>query len=288
MAVDVATREVPAEVKPTHDGAAEVSRSAEELFEWSGYVHVGGGASECPNRETGECGEFRHFHAWVHLPNAYQVRDIGDKARAARARKVRTLKDPASDASAVLDGELDDLRDEEGMERLIKLLAQRAVEKGLLDVVAGMQKDERFEHHAQDAEEYARLQGVPEDERDAEEYARLQADMLAYADELQKVFDKRQAQEEAQLKRVPADEVIALERKERVRRIADEVYLHTYYTWAIYACVLVPVADAFPTERVFKDPEALKRAPREVVVALRSKIRTLEERTTVRGDAAGN
>lgn len=278
----------PADAPVAYDGAAEATRSTVELFEWSGYVHVGGDADACEHRLDGACSDARHFHSWVCLPNPFQIRDIADKARAAKARKARALRDPESDSGVTLESELMELRDETQLEYLVKLLAQRAVESKLMELVEEMNRDQRFEHHAQDAEEFRRQQEVDEGERDAEEFAGLQADMLAYGDALQQLVDARTTREEASLRSLSVDQVIDLERKARIANIADETYLHTYYTWAMYVGARVPTTTGFPSVRSFLTPEALKSAAPEVVGAIREKIRELEGRTTRRGEAAGN
>jgi hypothetical protein len=66
---------------------AEAEKSHERLFKWSQWVHVGAWAQECEKRLTGDCTDEEHFHAWIRLPNPFQIRDITAKARAARARK---------------------------------------------------------------------------------------------------------------------------------------------------------------------------------------------------------
>ncbi len=84
--------------------------------------------------------------------------------------------------------------------------------------------------------------------------------------------------------------MIDLEREYRIKQIADEAFLHTYYTWVIYACSREPTLDGYPTVRKFGDPSDQKHAAPEVIVALRDKISQLEQATTrvSRGDAAGN
>src|SRR6059058_472198 len=101
-----------AEAEPAaeFDGQAEATRSTSELFRWSDYVHVGTDADTCEHAEDGMCADPQHFHAWVCLPNTFQIRDIADKARAAKARKVRALRDPESDSYAVLEEDLAELR----------------------------------------------------------------------------------------------------------------------------------------------------------------------------------
>jgi hypothetical protein len=58
---------------------------------------------------TGDCGDEEHFHAWIRLPNPFQIRDITEKARAARARKKKELDDETSDARVTLEFDLQDL-----------------------------------------------------------------------------------------------------------------------------------------------------------------------------------
>lgn len=280
-------RQAPPEPEPSHDGAAEATRSGEELFQWSGYVHVGPGAAECEHAIDGACTDRRHFHAWVCLPNQFQIRDITDKARAAKARKVRALRDPESDSFAVLEAELEtDQR--EHFEELKRGVAEQEVQDRIVDIVREVDDDERFENHAQDAEELQRLQGVKEDERDAEEYSRLQAEALAYSQALQDAVKQATDAEVIRLNNTPPDEVVEMERRRRIENLATELYLHTYYTWTMYVCARKPSLEGFSTARVFKAPEELKNAAPEVVIALRAKIRDLEHRTAVRGDAAGN
>jgi predicted ATP-binding protein involved in virulence len=284
-----ATVAAPAEPQETHDGEADATRSTAELFQWSGYVHVGGGAEECEHGVDGECQDSKHFHAWVCLPNPFQIRDITDKARAAKARRSRALKDPESDAYAILEDQLSELRDDpELLSQVIDTLAAEAVDKQLVEIIEDMRGDERFEHHDQDAEEFRRLQELPEDERDVEEWERLQDDMLAYANALREAVDKRTDAEKQHLRNAGVDKVIDKERKRRIEADSGEYYLHTYYTWAMFVGARKPTTDGFPSERKFAKPEDLKQAPPEAITALREKIRVLEQRTATRGDAAGN
>lgn len=293
MEASVATPEVqepaaPQEPEASYDGEAAATQSAEELFQWSGYAHVGAGAEECEHRIDGACTDKRHFHVWVCLPNTFQIRDIVDKARAAQARKRRTLRDPESDSYAVLEVELEELRRPQVYDKLLKEIASREVDQQLVDLMRELQEDERFEHHAQDAEELRRLQELPEDERDPEEYSRLLADMEAYGEQLQRVVDERENREEERLRAMSQDDVLALEREFRIDNITNEIYLHTYYSWVMYVCARMPSTEEFPSRRMFASPDVMRSAPPEAVMALREKIRSLENRTVERGDATGN
>jgi hypothetical protein len=300
MEGSVATPTAPAEPHASYDGSAEATNSTEQLFQWSGYVHVGTGAEQCEHRSDGACTETEHFHGWVCLPNPYQVRDIADKARAARARKARAMRDAGdpnhsdpkrhepSDSYMVLESELDTYRQPHEFKLLIQSIAARTIERSLMDILDDLHKDERFEHHAQDTEEFRRQQELPEDQRDEEEYTRLQEDLLDYGKVMQEEIDKRIATEVAHLESIEQDAVIDLERQFRIDTTGTEAYLHAYYTWAIYTGTRKPSTEGFPSERKFDTPLALSSVPPEVVTALRQKIRTLEERTSGRGEAAGN
>lgn len=292
MEASVATPEAPAEPERSHDGAAEATRSTVELFQWSGYVHIGKGSEECEHRQDGQCEDKSHFHAWVCLPNPYQIRDVQEKARAARARRVRALRDPESDSGAILEAELDDLR-RDHMEELIEAIASRTVDRELVEIIREVEDRPEFENQAHDAEEFQRLSAIPEGERDEDErqdFERLQEQMLAYGNAMQEIIDRRRKGEADKLRQRSESDIISIEREEQIKQRGDEMFLHTYYTWVIYIGTRVPSAAGFPTQRVFKEPREQKEAPPEVVTALRDKVRELEQATSVerRGDAAGN
>lgn len=298
--MEASTVAAPPEVLPeaaSFDGEAEATRSTEELFEWSGYVHVGGDAATCEHRGDGECDDSRHFHAWVCLPNVYQIRDIVDKARAAKARKIRALRDAGgptarpphepSDSYVTLEAELDELRTRR--DELLDTITKRKVDERLTEIITGLRDDDRFEHHDQDAEEFRRLTALPEDERDAAEYEQLQAHMVAYGDAMTEALDAETAAEKARLGKLPLDDLIEMERQRRIDDLGWETYNHTFYTWAIFTGTRVPSTKGFPSARKFKTPDEQKDAPPEALRALRQKITDLENRTTsARSDAAGN
>lgn len=279
------------------DGEAEATRTTEELFEWSDYVHVGGDAATCEHRVDGKCADPKHFHGWVCLPNNFQIRDIDDKARAAEARKIRALRDagdPAtgrepSDSYVTLEAALDMVRDDpDELDRVKDGVVKRTVDKHLPEMIEEMATDERFKHQHQHAEEMRRVVSLPEEERDEEEFEQLKATLREYGDEFQRRVDERNKIERAALDQLDLEQIIDAERRMRIRNIGEEAYLHTYYTWCMYVCTFTPTAEGLPTVRKFPDILTLKSAPPEVVRDLRQKITDLETRTNKRGDAAGN
>jgi hypothetical protein len=276
-----------AAVEPTFDGSAEATRSTEELFRWSKYVHVGVGAGECEHGEDGECGDERHFHSWVCLPNIFQVRDVGEKARAAKARKKRALMDPESDSYAILEDELADYA-RDNMADLIDRVAQANVTRRMGDIIKELHDDERFEHQEQDAEELRRLTVLPEEGRPKEEYERLQAQVAAYGERFDELVSEQQEREQTMLRGMAPAEVVEFERRRRIEEASAEVFWHTYYTWCMYVGARQPVRSGFALRRKFVQAEDLKSAPPEVVTALREAIAELENATAARSDAAGN
>lgn len=290
MEGSVATKEAPPEPTPSFDGAAEGTRSTEELFQWCQFVHVGTGAKECEGGENGSCRDPAHFHCWLTLPNLFQQRDITTKADAARARKRRSLKDPESDASAVLEEQLGAWEaNDESFEVLLRTMATRTVQPEILDIRQGLVDTDRFEHIDADIEELTRLVREPDDERDAEEFTRLRDHVQAFRNELSAGIETRINGEVEALKRRPREEVLKRERDWEIDNECGDAYITTMYTWTYYYCARKPVKNGYPTERIFAKAEELKLAAPEVVVALRDSYRDLETRMTVaRSDAAGN
>jgi hypothetical protein len=299
MEAATVAKQAPAEPAPTHDGAAEATRSTEELFQWSTYVHVGPGATECEHAIDGECAEririvgdgsiVGHFHAWLCLPNAFQQRDITDRAQAAKARKRRALQDPESDAHLVLEEHIEawGLTDET-FTALVQQVAQRRVEMEFGEITEELNDSEAFEHYGADLEEFRRLADLPEAERDGEDWERLEKEIEGYRLEFDKRAKERFESEKYRLEQMPRADVLDIERRHRVDTVTGEQFLHTYYTWAYYTCVRKPVLDEYPSERVFPKPEALRDAAPEIIVGLRTAYRALESRLLMRSDAAGN
>jgi hypothetical protein len=81
-----------------------------ELFKYSAWVHVGQGAEDCEEARDGHCGNPLHFHAWCRLPNQLQHEDIRERALAAKARRIRQLRDPEADAYEILESDMSELR----------------------------------------------------------------------------------------------------------------------------------------------------------------------------------
>lgn len=295
MEASTVARQAPPEPDESHDGDAEATRTTEELFQWSMFVHVGDGADDCEHAIDGKCDVKGHFHCWLCLPNTFQARDIQDKARAAKARKRRSLqadgsggKEP-SDSYLVLEEQIEAWESNEvTFDALVRVIANRNVQAQLGEIAEELQDSDQFEHYGPDLEEWRRLEKLSEEDRDPEEWKRLEDDMKTYREEFDKRAKARFEREQTILKAESHENVLKLERTYQIDAATQEQFLHTYYTWAYYTGARVPTEDGYPTERIFSKPEDLRNAAPEVVASLRAAYRSLESRMLVRGDAAGN
>lgn len=271
------------------EAAAEKTR--QDMFRYASLVHVGEGAEECEHAEDGACQDDTHFHAWVRLPNPFQVRDIAEKAKAARARKVRMMKDTESDAYVVLESELDGIKSEESRPLLVSEILDGdfvqdydAAMKAVLDMddpdyVPKDDDDEIPKLYAnirQDQEEYERQSLLPEDQRE-EDYEELQKTMARFGDHLQEELEKIKEPRTKQLNERPIEELVDIIRQERIKSDGDEAYLHTYNSWMWFVCTFKPKKTGTPNERVFKDFTQFKyETPSEVIAVLQQTFTRLE------------
>jgi hypothetical protein len=280
---------------------AEAELTRHDLFKYAEHVHVGEGAEECEHATDGKCENDEHFHAWCRLPNPFQVRDISEKAKAARARKTRMLKDPESDAYVVLEAELDPLKDESAREVLVDEIVERdfvedydAAVKNVLDLddpdyVPKDESDEIPKLYAnidQDSEEYQRQRELPEDRRD-EDWPELEKTVAAYSQAVNSELEKIRKPKIERLMARDMSELVDIVRNERISAQSTEAYLHTFNTWQWFVCTFKPREKGTPNERVFKDFTQFKyETPSEVVGALQVCFAGLESRLA--GDRAKN
>ncbi len=279
---------------------AEAEKSPAKLFQWSQHVHVGDGAEDCPERETGKCADVGHFHAWLRLPNPFQVRDITAKAAAARARTHRELMSPESDIKLELEFEL------EGLHEVPKeILVDEIVDKDWnTDYVEAIREVDSYEdpdfvpenegdeipkvwaHIDQDREEYERQQALPEEQREG--FEALEQRLADYSNAVDDALMKVQKPRRESLLQREAEELVDMIRRSRMEMLEGESYLHTFNTWQWYVCTYKPRAQGTPNERVWKDISQMKyEASTEVILTLRTVFTELEQ-NMARGQQAKN
>lgn len=275
--VAVETPDAPAEPERT---SAE-TRNSSQMFEFSRFVHVGPGANECPDGEDGSCTNTAHFHAWVRLPNQFQVVSLKEKADAAAARKLRVLRDEESDSRAILDGELFELERQNDHAGLVEAVVNADFLKDHMAAMNAVRTDEErgFATIEDDRERLRALEGVPAEERNEEEFEELQKHVGAYVDAVNAERDEIQAPLKSSLEAKSLDELLDLVRENRIQGIAREASEEAYAVWQWYVCTLKPKDPAkpgFPSERVYGSIDHLKAAAPEVILALREAFQDIE------------
>lgn len=273
--------EAPEEEAPEASDLA--AKPISGMFRYSTWVHVGPGAHECTgideDKGTVECELEEHFHAWVRLPNQFQHREVRDKAMAARARRIRQLRDPETDSYAVLEGDLDELarQGDSAKEGIVEELAGKDWFHDTTQAAKDLaeKEDEHgeliYEHIERDQLRLREINDMPEEERPEEEMAELLRHVEAYGDDLEKATDERYQPRKEALMALELNALIDQMRDQKIEADAERAFLDTYNTWEWFVCTLKGVPKAAgkaPGERRFSSIEAMKGSAPEVVVGI--------------------
>jgi hypothetical protein len=221
----------------------EATRSAEpaavnalphKLFKASAYVNVGEGAEACEHQADGECDDREHFHAWCRLPNSLQHEDIREKAFATKARRMRALRDPNTDAHITLEGELYLIDDPSYTESIVDALLEREWPKDFMRATREVNESEDYKHIAQDREEYQRLLDSEGDKSDSEysqELRDLQAHVAGYMKAQTDQLAEIQGPRRAELRGYEFPRLMEMIRRVRVEADADKFFMDAYQAW---------------------------------------------------------
>lgn len=270
----------PTEVQTTVRAEGEVSH--EERFRWRAWVHHPDGVVTCPNATNGKCREEDHFHAICRLPNPWQHDDIVEKAQAARARRVRLLRDEESDARVILEDQLDLLKEVPN-----DLIADELVESDFAeDYQAAIREvldtpdpdfvpedDETvptlYANINQDREEYLRQRDLPDDQR-SEDFTILEKTFSDYAIDVKAALERIQKPKVAHLTSLDKGELIAMVRRQRMEQAATQAYLNAYTMWQMYLGTLKPVEKGSPGQRVWDSIQEMREnVARDIIVVVR-------------------
>lgn len=226
----------PREEQPAREPAARI-------FRYSEYIDVGDGAVECEHSRDGQCEDPEHFHAWCRLPNPYQEQDIRDKAMAAKARRLRMLRDPESDASVVLESELSKLNDPAYADILVDELLTEEWAESYVQAEKEVGQREEYEHHEQDREEFLRLNAIEGDlseEERSDEYKSLEKHVQGYLDAVRARTEELQGPKRDQFAQRPFDVLYGLVRDRRIDALGDRAFIDAYNEWMIFAGTFRP------------------------------------------------
>jgi hypothetical protein len=276
------TASIPTE-SPNAESAAETSpaevRDRVTLLKFSDEVHVGEGAEECEKKSNGSCENPEHFHAFIRLPNQFQRESLAEKADAARARRLRQLRDPESDISSILDVELEEKRRQSDHAELIEEVVTFDFLKDHMAAMREVAEDEDFEHIEDDRERLRALSLMEEEDRPADEFKELQDHVLAYQEKVNEARERIQQPLRDSLNDKGVDDLLDIIRAERVTAICNEAAERAWSRWEWFIGTLksrVPKKLNAPQERVFENIDALNSAAPEVIDALERAYRDIE------------
>lgn len=262
----------------------DATKPPSELFRYSSWVHVGLGAEECEEAETGSCGNPLHFHAWCRLPNQLQHEDIRERALAAKARRLRQLRDPETDTYAVLDSDMAELARVADTQGLVEELLSKEWWKRQIDAMRDVDEQDEFKTIEKDRERLNDLRGMDPDARPADEYEELERHMTRYSDAVAARRSELEAPVRDALEAMTRGELIDQIREDRINAEAGAAFMETYSRWEWLAGTFTA---AGPTgRRAFESLEQLVDAAPEVLEALGATFTDLE--SSLQRGAAGN
>lgn len=272
-----ATDELRDALTAVEDSEAEQDETP-PIFRFSGYVDLPE-EENCPAEweRRGSCKDQDHFHAWVRLTNKFQHKEIREKALASKARRQRQLRDKDSDASAVLENELDVLRFTDP-EDLIEEVVARDAFKDQMEAVKDVEETEApdqpeeegaepvllYAHIDKDRERLRELEEMDDEQRPHDEYVELVKHVSAYLEAVEARVQELQAPQRSNLRDREIDDLIDIIRDDRVEQESTEEFLHTYNVYSVVFGTLT----SDKSGRKFGDRGALENQAPEVVDAL--------------------
>lgn len=268
----------PAPAEEAEQSEAE-ERSHGDLFKYSTWVHIGPGADQCEERENASCSNPYHFHAWCRLPNQFQHASIREKALAAKARRLRQLRDEDSDARVILDEGIEELIRGEKREAMVEELASKDFADDYFKAVQEVGEREEFKTIAEDRERLRALTAMPEDQRPTEEHEELDKHLTEYGAALEEDFNARQAPLKQSLNERATHELGDLLREHRIENEAGNAYSRTYAQWEQYIGTLKPKSPdkpGMPSERVYADINLMLGAAPEIIEVLEHTFQALD------------
>lgn len=254
--------------------ASDAGKAPAELFRYATFVHVGDGADTCPDGENGDCTNGRHFHAWVRLPNQFQHADIRRRAQADKARRIRQLRDPDSDAATILDADMAELLRVGDLDALVDELVNKEWWKDHLEAMREVEDREEFEHITADRERLQQINELPEDKRPQEEYDELVKHSDAYSKAVEAARDELQAPRRQSLQGLAPEKLIELVREERIDAEATSAFLETYSKWEWFAGTLRPPGR--PAQKLYQSIGELEDESPDIIDAIRAAYQDLE------------
>jgi hypothetical protein len=282
------TEVTPETVEPLPAEAAPGS-----LYEYAKWIHVGPGADGCEHCADGQCDDNGHFHAWCRQPNDFQEREIGQRALAAKARKIRQLRLGGSDSNEVLETLLEELVQEADFKSLAAaelvgydwaddLLAATRLVRDQDDPSEDAGEDDKlFAHIDEDEQRFVKLSSLDPEEREGDEFLELQEHLAAYHNAVGAALEGITKPKMDSYEAMEETDLLNLLRRKRIEHQGRLEFNHWYTTHKWLSCSYDQV-EGLP---VFADLAALTSAPDKVISALRETYGSLDRKAQ---EALGN
>lgn len=218
---------------------------------------------------------------FIRLPNQFQHASIREKALAAKARRVRQLRDPEADAFLVLDEEMDALIRTGDESTIVEQIVSKDWWKDHLEATKDVREDEDFEHVEEDQRRFDALIDMPEDERPAEEFAELERHLTRYNEAVDAAREERQKPRRESLAERPIEDLVADIREERITTEANGAFNMTFTKWQVFTCTHeVDDKGKAKTKRYFESVEDVEAADADLLDALTAGFNALERQFT--------
>lgn len=257
-------------------------REPASLFRYSTWLHLGAGAEQCEEvneaEGTNNCGDRGHWHAWCRLPNPLQQAEIRERALAAKARKIRQLRDPQTDGYAILDEEFaarareGDRAREPVIDELIGLdyftdyYAAMMEVRQLEDPNSDEADAKLYAHIEDDQARLVRLEAMSEQQRPADEYDELKRHVGSYQEAVDRVVKERTEPARKALEQLPTGQLLDQLRDKRIDAESRQEFQRVFEIHEWLSCAYRQ-PDGDP---VFADLVALERAAPEIHAGLSS------------------
>lgn len=273
---------------------AEATTPISQLYKWSTWLHIGPGAENCEavdeGQGTNDCSNPLHFHAFCRLPNPFEHREIREAALAAKARRVRLLRDPNSDAAAILEDEISRLAREGDLAKpaVVDELLQQDWWRDFLEATAEVRETEEdgtktFEHIERDVALYNREAGDLDEDQLSEEMASLLKHIQRYNDLIDKRREELTEPRKQALEQRDINALLDMLRDLRIDADSNEHFSHEYNAlqW-FHGTFKTPGA-----ELTFASRKAMQKADTAIVEGLQETFNDLAK-TQQRGGGPGN
>lgn len=263
----------------TADPPKDTTKGADEPIRWATNVNVGPGADECA--DPAHCVDSQHFHAWLRVVNPFVRDDIREQAMAARARRLRQFRDPESNSSLILDGELDELRAEAERDGTTDALVDRVVLKEWahrhLKAMRDATEEEDFQHIEADRARYAELTEMKPEDRPADEYAELDKTIAAYGQRVEELRAEAEKPIRESLADKTIDELLAIIREDRIASEGNAAFFDAWVRANVVAGTYHLASEGVrPTKPMFESTADLAVLDPNEANALRSAFIDLE------------